>query len=104
MAMVRGSGRLQGEEHIIFLDKVRAGDGTVTRMYQFSMEVSGGPNGVRRLKSKMTTSLEQAKKDRDLCIQTMQQAGERMERSFATAALSNDSTPTSPTPAVKDKK
>mmetsp|Transcript_1722 Transcript_1722/g.4653 ORF Transcript_1722/g.4653 Transcript_1722/m.4653 type:complete len:100 (-) Transcript_1722:18-317(-) len=93
MSMVRGSGRLQEEEHIFFLDKVRAGDGSLTRFFQFSMEVPGGPNGVRRLKGKMTTSLEQAKKDRDTCLQTMQNAEERMEKSFAT---SNASSPRSP--------
>mmetsp|Transcript_22791 Transcript_22791/g.63417 ORF Transcript_22791/g.63417 Transcript_22791/m.63417 type:complete len:102 (-) Transcript_22791:129-434(-) len=98
MAMVRGSGRLKGEEHILFVDKVRAGDGTLTRMYQFNMEVLGGPNGVRRLKGKLTTSLEQARKDRDVCLETLKNAEDRMEKSFASAALSNPSSPRSPSP------
>mmetsp|Transcript_30784 Transcript_30784/g.70083 ORF Transcript_30784/g.70083 Transcript_30784/m.70083 type:complete len:107 (-) Transcript_30784:34-354(-) len=93
--MIRGSGRLEGEEHIIFLDKVRAGDGCLTRMYQFNMEVVGGPNGVRRQKGKMTTSLAQARKDRDTCLQTMQLAEERLEKSFTTASLSGTSSPQS---------
>mmetsp|Transcript_122604 Transcript_122604/g.358056 ORF Transcript_122604/g.358056 Transcript_122604/m.358056 type:complete len:111 (+) Transcript_122604:96-428(+) len=89
-------GKLEGEEHVDYIDK-QLQSGAIIRMYQFSMEVSGGVNGIRYAKGELTTSLDQARTDRDRFIALKQKKEARVEKDAASPrSLSRSLSPRSP--------
>mmetsp|Transcript_117487 Transcript_117487/g.327238 ORF Transcript_117487/g.327238 Transcript_117487/m.327238 type:complete len:112 (-) Transcript_117487:176-511(-) len=88
-------GKLEGEEHIDYIDK-QLQNGAIIRMYQFSMELPGGANGVRFVRGQVTTSLEQARKEREDSLLLRKKKEARISRDASSPHSLSPRSPTSP--------
>mmetsp|Transcript_61196 Transcript_61196/g.176268 ORF Transcript_61196/g.176268 Transcript_61196/m.176268 type:complete len:110 (+) Transcript_61196:59-388(+) len=86
MAHHRGSGMLEGEENIFYKDTQFA-VGQIVRQYQFVMSYEGGPNGVKLVNGQFTTSLAEAKAERDRFMERKARTDRRTQREMERTAM-----------------
>merc|ERR1712217_833559 len=102
--LVVKTGELPGEEHIIFADHSAPATGTITRVYQFRLELPGGAHGCRHFKGRYTSSLEQAREDRQKCFDQLAKIDERIDKLNQSSQFSGSKmSPRSPATSPKAK-